>query len=160
VSQLSLRCSGRDTIHQFHQGLPDGELVAALLKSATGPPPRRLRSPHRRDLSHPTSPLFQHRGNVAKATEDLDLNRTITTSDLSRRLGERRREAKANNGQYSQDTGHKLFGSTKYVQFFSPFLLTPHRLDHTVLVQRVDAIDCLWRALGRPLHVPDRGALP
>ena len=33
---------GRDTFHQFHQGMPDGELVAALLKAATGPPPKVL----------------------------------------------------------------------------------------------------------------------
>jgi hypothetical protein len=157
-----LRFSGRDTIHQFHQGLPDGELVAALLKSATGPPTKKAAQPaSERSLPSKESPYFEVAETVAKATEDLDLSRTITTSDLSRRLGECRLEAKANNGQYSQDTGHKLFGSTKYVQFFSsPFLLTPHRLDPPVLVQRVDAVGCLWRAPGRNLYVLDRGAFP
>jgi hypothetical protein len=103
----------RDTIHQFHQGLPDGELVAALLKSATGPPTKKAAQPaSERSLPSKESPYFEVAETVAKATEDLDLSRTITTSDLSRRLGECRLEAKANNGQYSQDTGHKLFGST------------------------------------------------
>jgi hypothetical protein len=93
--------------------------VAALLKSASGPPAKKAaQTASERSLPPNESPYFEVAETVAKATEDLDLSRTITTSDLSRRLGERRREAKANNGQYSQDTGHKLFGSTKYVQFF------------------------------------------
>lgn len=104
--------------------------MAALLKSATGPPTKKVALPGDRSLPSNESPYFDIAETVAKATEDLDLSRTITASDMSRRLGERRREAKANNGQYSQDTGHKLFGSTKYVPFFlSPFLLTSHRLD-------------------------------
>ncbi|KAI9462010.1 Cloroperoxidase [Lactarius psammicola] len=103
----------RDIIHQFHQGLPDGELVAALLKSATGPPLKKATQPaSQRSLPSNESPYFNIAAHVAKETSDLDLNRTFTAVDLSRRLGERRREAKANNGQYSQDTGHKLFGST------------------------------------------------
>ena len=107
--------SGRDTFHQFDQGLPDGELVAALLRSATGRPPKKATEPaSQRSLPSNESPYFNIVAHVAKATEDLDLNRTFTVADLSRRLGERRREAKANNGQYSQDTGHKMFGSTKY----------------------------------------------
>jgi hypothetical protein len=133
MSQLSaeLRCSGRDTFHQLHQGLPDGELVAALLNSATGPPPKKATQPaseSKRSLPSNPSPYFSIAAHVAKATEDLDLNRTFTAADLSRRLGERRREAKAKNGQYSQDTGHKLFGSTKYVWLLTQFLPTHHRL--------------------------------
>ena len=122
-----LGCSGRDTFHQFHQGLPDGELVAALLKSATGLPPKNATQPASAQRSLPSneSPYFEIAAHVAKATEDLDLSRTFTVADLSRRLGERRREAKANNGQYSQDTGHKLFGSTKYVQLLPLSLPTP-----------------------------------
>jgi hypothetical protein len=60
-----------------------------------------------------TSPYFTVAAHVAKATADFDLNRTLTTSDLSRRLGERRREAQTTNAQYSQDFGHKMFGSSK-----------------------------------------------
>ena len=114
-AKAELRHSGRDTFHQFDQGLPDGELVAALLRSATGRPPKKATEPtSQRSLPSNESPYFNIAAHVAKATEDLDLNRTLTVADLSRRLGERRREAKANNGQYSQDTGHKMFGSTKY----------------------------------------------
>jgi len=104
----------RDTFHQFHQGLPDGELVAALLKSATGPPPSKqaTQPASQRPLPPNESAYFNIAAHVAKATEDLDLNRSFTVADLSRRLSERRREAKADNAQYSQDTGHKLFGST------------------------------------------------
>ncbi len=109
-----LRCSGSDIIHQFHQGLPDGELVAALLKSATGPPLKKATRPaSQRPLPSNGSPYFNIGAHVAKATVDFDLNRTLTIADLSRRLGERRREAKVNNGQYSQDTGHKIVGSSK-----------------------------------------------
>ncbi|KAF8257303.1 hypothetical protein EI94DRAFT_1759418 [Lactarius quietus] len=64
-------------------------------------------------------PLFRRVEKVAKETVDLDLNRTLTVADLTRRLGQRRREAKATNRQYSQDTGHKMFGSTKYVVIIS-----------------------------------------
>ncbi|KAI9438157.1 Cloroperoxidase [Lactarius indigo] len=103
----------RDIIHQFHQGLPDGELVAAFLKSATGPPLKKVTQPtSQRSLPSNESPYFDIAAHVANATADLDMNRTFTATDLSRRLGERRREAKATNGQYSQSTGHKLFGST------------------------------------------------
>ncbi|KAH8988121.1 Cloroperoxidase [Lactarius hatsudake] len=103
----------RDVIHQLHQGLPDGELVAAFLKSATGPPLKKATQPtSQRSLPSKESPYFDIAAHVAKATEDLDVNRTFTAADMSRRLGERRRESKANNGQYSQSTGHKLFGST------------------------------------------------
>ncbi|KAH9023346.1 Cloroperoxidase [Lactarius pseudohatsudake] len=102
----------RDTIHQFHQGLPDGELVAALLKSATGPPPKKVTQPaSQRSLPSKESPYFDIAAHVAKATADFDGNRTFTATDLSRRLGERRREAQANNGQHSQDTRHKIVGS-------------------------------------------------
>lgn len=39
----------------------------------------------------------------------------LTPADLSRALGKRRSEAKQTNGQYSQSTFHKIFGSSKYV---------------------------------------------
>lgn len=68
---------------------------------------------------------------VANATKDLDLNRTITANDLSRRLGQRRREAKANNSQYSQSTSHKLFGSTKYVA--ASFTIPSHAASSSLL---------------------------
>lgn len=106
----------RDTFHQFHQGMPDGELVAALLKSATGPPPKPLAletaSAHDSPLPPNHSPYFHVAGQVAKATVDFDLNRTLTPADLSRRLGERRREAQNDNCQYSLDFGHKMFGAS------------------------------------------------
>ena len=89
--------------------------MAALLKSATGRPPKKATEPaSQRSSPSKESPYFNIAAHVAKATEDLDLNRTFTVADLSRRLGERRREAQANNGQYSQETGHKIFGSAKY----------------------------------------------
>jgi hypothetical protein len=109
--------TGRDAYHEFHQGKPDGALVAALLTCATGPSPRQLRleTPQARDTPLPPtlSPYFHAAAHVAKATADFDLNRTLTRRDLSRRLGERRREAQADNAQYSQDFGHKVFGSGK-----------------------------------------------
>jgi hypothetical protein len=100
--------------------MPDGALVAALIRSATGPAPsfKRQQQQHTtKPLQDPLppneSPYFNVAAHVAKATSDLDLNRTLTSSDLSRRLGERRREAPRSNRQYSQDFGHKIFGSTK-----------------------------------------------
>ncbi len=156
---IELRRSGRDIFHQFQQGIPDGELVAALLNSATGPPRKAARpaSESQRSLPSKESPYFDVATHVAQATVDLDLSGTITATDMSRRLGERRREAKATNGQYSQDFGHKLFGSGKY-GFTISF---PHsdRLD-TVFVQRVHAVGRLWWTRGRPLHVLDGGAPP
>lgn len=103
----------RDTFHQVHQGLPDGQLVAMLLKSATGPPRKKdTQSASQGHLPPNESPYFNVAAHVAKATTDFDMNRTLTPADLSRRLGECRRVAKASNGQYSQDTGHKMFGSS------------------------------------------------
>ncbi|KAH9997117.1 Cloroperoxidase [Russula vinacea] len=107
----------RDTYQQFHQGMPDGALVAALIRSATGPPlssKLRLQStpPAQDPLPPNESPYFTVAAHVAKATADFDLSRTLTRADLSRRLGERRREAQAANSQYSQDFGHKMFGSS------------------------------------------------
>ena len=111
--------TGRDTFHQSWQGMPDGELVAALIKSATGPPPKplSLETASVQDAPLPPnhSPYFHVAGHVAKATVDFDLNRTFTPADISRRLGERRREARNDNDQYSQDFGHKIFGSSKCV---------------------------------------------
>ena len=108
-------------MHQFHQGMPDGHLVAALLKCATGPPPKIQAAQSDAPLPPNESPYFNVAAHVAKATADFNLNRTLTPRDLSRRLGERRRQCRADNGQYSLDHGHKMFGSSKFV--FS-FLLT------------------------------------
>jgi hypothetical protein len=98
--------------------MPDPALVAALIRSATGPPPSFKQQqdttiPSQYPLPPNESPYFNIATHVAKATADVDLNRTLTTSDLSRRLGERRREAQQSNAQYSQDFGHKMFGSSK-----------------------------------------------
>ena len=110
--------TGRDTAEQFHQGIPDPALVAALLRSATGPPPsfdqqQHTTTPSQDSFPPNESPYYNVVAHVSKATSDLDLNRTLTSSDLSRRLGERRREAQRSNGQYSLDFGHKIFGSSK-----------------------------------------------
>jgi len=99
--------------------MPDGALVAALIRSATGPPPsfkqqlQQITTPSQDPLPPNDSPYFNIAAHVAKATANIDLNRTLTSSDLSRRLGERRREAQRSDGQYSQDFGHKMFGSSK-----------------------------------------------
>jgi hypothetical protein len=104
---------------QLLQGMPDGGLVAALIRSATGPPSFKWQqqeqdtTPSHDPLPPNESPYFNVAAHVAKATSDLDLNRTLTSSDLARRLGERRREAQRSNHQYSQDFGHKMFGSSK-----------------------------------------------
>ena len=120
-----LYCSGRDTFHQFHQGFPDGGLVAALLTSATGAPPKGdTQATSQGHLPPNESPYFNVAAHVAKATTDFDMSRTLTPADLSRRLGERRRESKASNGQYSQDHGHKMFGSSKYVRLLPLFFPT------------------------------------
>jgi hypothetical protein len=102
----------RDTFHQFNQGFPDGGLVAALLKSATGPPKMGSHSASQGHLPPNESPYFHAAAHVAKAMADFDMDRTLTSADLTRQLGERRREAQGNNAQYSQDTGHKMFGSS------------------------------------------------
>ncbi len=98
--------------------MPDPALVAALIRSATGPPlsfkeQQHVTSPSQDPLPANESPYFHVAAHVAKATSGLDLNRTLTSSDLSRRLGERRREAQQSNPQYSQDFGHKMFGASK-----------------------------------------------
>lgn len=101
--------------------MPDGALVAALIRSATGPPPsfkwqereQHTTTPSQDPLPPNDSPYFTAAAHVAKATSDFDLNRTLTSSDLARRLGERRLEAQRSNPQYSQDFGHKMFGSSK-----------------------------------------------
>jgi hypothetical protein len=46
---------------------------------------------------------------------DFDMNRTLTLTDISRRLGARRRECRRDNGQFSQTYINKIFGSTKFV---------------------------------------------
>ncbi|KAH9995905.1 Cloroperoxidase [Russula compacta] len=113
----------RDTYHQFNQGLPDGRLVAALIKAATGPPLKNVQSqPSAQDALPPNdSPYFDVAAHVAKATADFDLNRTFRAADLSRRLGERRREAQADNGQYSLARNHKIFGSSNASGFLTIF---------------------------------------
>lgn len=98
--------------------MPDPALVAALIRSATGPPlslkqQQHTSIPSKYPLPPNESPYFNVAAHVAKATSDFDLNCTITSSDLSRRLGQRRREAQQSNAQYSQDFGHKMFGSSK-----------------------------------------------
>jgi hypothetical protein len=108
--------TGRDTAEQFDQGMPDPALVAAFIRSATGPPLKQQQyttTPSQDPLPPNESPYFNVVAYVAKATSDVDLNRTLTASDISRRLGERRREAQRSNSQYSQDFGHKMFGSSK-----------------------------------------------
>jgi hypothetical protein len=108
-------------MHQFHQGMPDGQLVAALLKCATGPPPKIQAAQSDPPLPPSESPYFHAAAHVAKATADFDLNRTLTPRDISRRLGARRRQCQADNEQYSLDFGHKIFSSTKFV--FALFFL-------------------------------------
>jgi hypothetical protein len=96
--------------------MPDPALVAELIKSATGPPPKQQQhdtTPSQDPLPPNESPYFNVAAYVAKSTSGLDLNRTLTPSDFSRRLGTRRREAQRANGQYTQDFGHKIFGSGK-----------------------------------------------
>ena len=114
---------GLDTFQQVDQGLPDGELVARLLQSATGPPLKTdTHAASQGHLPPNDSPYFNVAAHVAKATADFDMSRTLTPADLTRRLGQRRREARASNGQYSQDSGHKLFGSSKYVRLLAIIL--------------------------------------
>jgi hypothetical protein len=107
--------------------MPDGELVAALLKSATGPPPRplSLETGSAQDAALPPnhSSYFPVADKVARATVGFDLNRTLTPADLSRRLSERRRAARNDNPQYSQDFFDKIFGSSKCVFIRSPHLV-------------------------------------
>ncbi|KAH9961138.1 Cloroperoxidase [Lactifluus volemus] len=102
----------RDTYHQIDQGLPDGQLVASLLKCATGPPPRIQATPSDPPLPPNESPYFGVAAHVVKDMTDFDMNRTLTPTNLSRHLGARRRECRRDNGQYSLDFGHKIFGSS------------------------------------------------
>ncbi|KAH9961692.1 Cloroperoxidase [Lactifluus volemus] len=101
----------RDTYLQNDQGPPDGQLVASLLKCATGPPPRIQATASYSPLPSSDSPYFDVAVHVAKALADFDMNRTLTATDLSRRLGVRRPESRRDNGQYSLDFRHKIFGS-------------------------------------------------
>ncbi|KAI0052269.1 Cloroperoxidase [Auriscalpium vulgare] len=109
-----------DSFHSKSQALPSPALVSALLRSATGPPPK-VSSAGKSDLpttaervpsdTFPTSSPYSDV--VTRVAADApDLTRTLTPADLSRRLGERRREAKENNPQYSQSFNHKMFGSS------------------------------------------------
>jgi len=117
----------RDAAEQFHQGMPDPGLVAALIRSATGPPPtsfedqQHTTTPSQDPLPPNKSPYFHVAAHVAKATSDLDLNRTLTSSDLTRRLGERRREAQQSNSQYSQNQTQKIFGSSNASTLLTTF---------------------------------------
>ncbi|KAF8497381.1 Cloroperoxidase [Russula emetica] len=114
----------RDTAEQFDQGMPDPALVAAFIRSATGPPLKQQQyttTPSQDPLPPNESPYFNVVAHVAKATSDVDLNRTLTASDISRCLGERRREAQRSNSQYSQDFGHKMFGSSNASGFLTIF---------------------------------------
>ena len=158
--------TGRDTFHQSQQGMPDGELVATLLTSATGPPPKPLafESASARDAPLPPnhSPYFHVAGHVAKATVDFDLTRILTPADLSRRLGERRRESRNENRQYSLDFGHKMFGSSKCVfpSFPTTHTYIRYRSIHSFYFcrdQRFPFVDDFWRTPERHLHIPDGG---
>jgi hypothetical protein len=136
--------------------MPDGHLVAALLKCATGPPPKIQAAQSDPPLPPNHSPYFNAAADVAKGTADFDLNRTLTPRDLSRRLGECRRQAQRENGQYSLDYTHKVFGSSKFVCYFEGRYTL---LIVTFLVpQRVNTVDYLWWERARPLHVLERGA--
>jgi hypothetical protein len=101
--------------------MPDPALVAALIRSATGPPPSIKQQQQQHTSTTPSqdplppneSPYFNVAAHVAKATSDFDFNRTFTSSDLTRRLGERRLESQRSNSQYSLGYGHKVFSSSK-----------------------------------------------
>ncbi len=137
--------------------------MAALLKSATGPPPKMdTHSASQGHLPQNESPYFNVAAHVAKATADLDMSRTLTPADLSRQLGVRRREAQASNGQYSQSTGHKMFGSSKYARLllvsFPP--RTFDRIAYPVIQQWINTVDDLWRTYMRYSYVLDGGTPP
>jgi hypothetical protein len=42
-------------------------------------------------------------------------NNTLTIKDVSAALTRRRTDSRRRNGQYTQNLGHKMFGSSKYV---------------------------------------------
>jgi hypothetical protein len=76
--------TGRDTYHQSNEGIPDGPLAASFLRCATGPTAQRSWR------QHPTR-LFPRRTRLIRRHSScrhshVDLNRTLITSDLSRRL--------------------------------------------------------------------------
>jgi hypothetical protein len=100
--------------------MPDGKLVAALIKSATGPPPKL--PPQQATAQDPLppsdSPYFHVAADVAKAMVDFDLNRTLTAADLSRRLGERRREAGPITANIPRLSEMFVFGSSKLRRVF------------------------------------------
>jgi hypothetical protein len=106
---------GRDTHHQSDQGLPDGQLVASLLKCATGPPPRVQATESDPPLPPSHSLYSTVAAQVTNAIVNFDMNRTLTPRDLSRRLGARRHECRSDNEQYSLDYRHKIAGSAKFV---------------------------------------------
>ncbi|KAH9971438.1 hypothetical protein BJV77DRAFT_1057359, partial [Russula vinacea] len=56
--------------------------------------------------------LFHSCGTRSKGIYRFRSQPHLTRADLSRRLGEGRREARVTYSQYSQDFGHKMFGSS------------------------------------------------
>lgn len=100
----------------FHtdQGVPDARLVASLLACASGKP-----RPPKMKVNHPTEPPPAPYQALEFETEKVDLDKTLTSADLSRRLDWCRREAKMTNPQFSTSTSHKMFGSSKCVAFLS-----------------------------------------
>lgn len=65
---------------------------------------------HQPDQSKPALDLIDEL--LASATGK---NNTLTPHDLSVMSTKRRREARANNSEFTLSTFHKLFGSSKYV---------------------------------------------
>jgi hypothetical protein len=90
-----------------------------LLKSATGPPPKRDTDSASQVNVPEESPYFPVATQVAKATSDFDMNRTLTAADMGRQIGHRRLEAQRTNPQFSLSTTLKLFGTAAYVRFLA-----------------------------------------
>jgi hypothetical protein len=95
--------------------MPDGQLIASLLKCATGRPPRIHATPLDLPLPPIESPYFGVARQAAKALADFDMDRALTPRDFARRLDARRRECRRDNGQYSIDLKHKIINSAKFV---------------------------------------------
>ncbi|KAH9961136.1 hypothetical protein BGW80DRAFT_898572 [Lactifluus volemus] len=84
-----------------------------LIKYATGPPPRIQAAASDPPLLPNESPHFGVATQVTDAMAEFYMNRPLTSTDLSRRLGACRYECRRDNGQFSPDFGHKIVGSAK-----------------------------------------------
>jgi hypothetical protein len=130
--------------------------VASFLKCATGPPPRIQAATSDPPLPPNESPHFGVATQVANAMADSDMNRTLTPTDLSRRLGARRRECR-------RDIGAVLARLRTQDSWLGQVRILISSLFHLVIISfwlTTGQHYHLWWVCARPIHLLDRGTSP